>query len=120
MAIWIMIMATITILILKRRAPAQTLSIFSTLGAEQPDDLAGEQAGGRSNIDDERIFVWPGLLERVDLTLQQARVYEVPMATAETFCDEGAAAPQIDQPNLSPITGDDLAVAALQGGAGDD
>jgi hypothetical protein len=38
----------------------------------------------------------------------------------EVFGDKGAAATQVDQPNLRPVADDDIAIAPLQGGTGDD
>src|SRR5215469_11841476 len=89
-------------------------------GAEQPDDLPGELALRRSDVEDQGVFVPVRFLDGVELALQQAGGHEMPVSACEAFGDEGVAAAQIDQPNLRPVADDQIAVAPLQGGACDD
>jgi len=89
-------------------------------GAEQSDDLFGHLARGWSNIDDQWVLLGPGFIERIDLAQQQVRGHEVSRAPSESFSAESATSEQIDKPNLGPVSDDHIAVAPLQGGAGDD
>src|SRR5262249_62021776 len=81
-------------------------------GAEQPDDLPGELALRRSDVDDQGVFVPVRFLDGVELALQQAGGHEMPVPACEAFGDEGVAAAQIDQPNLSPVADGPIAVGS--------
>ena len=88
--------------------------------AEQANDLLGDLAGGRADVDNQRIFVRSGFLQRIDLALQQARRHEVAAAPRQMLGHDIAAAAKIDQPYFRPVADDDPAIRPLERGAGDD
>src|SRR5690606_5649364 len=70
--------------------------------------------------DGDRALLGRGLLERLELALKQALRHEVAPPSGEAASDQLAVAPQIDQTHPRPLADDDIAIAALQGGAADD
>src|ERR671918_577907 len=88
--------------------------------AERPDDLLGELAGWRSDIDRERILARIRSLKFIERALQQGCGHKMAVAPRQVFGHDVPAAAQIDQPHLRPVADYDLAIGSLERGAGDD
>src|SRR5262249_57820158 len=84
------------------------------------DDVRHDLAGTGLDRDRDRMLVGPRLLQRVELTREQARWHEMLVPGRDAARDKLHVALEIDEAHVRPLADQDRAVAALQRRAGDD
>src|SRR6266571_2631716 len=86
---------------------------------QRRDDLVDDIARARLDRGGDRALVGTGLLQGLELAVQQARRHEVTVAGGHASRDQRLAALQIDETYVPAAVDDDVAIAALERRAGE-